>query len=122
MNNNTLPTSHGALTNDEIIEEAKKVFEKRFSTTQEVVTTKIIPFSVDELRTLINLEKPKEIWHAGWSSRKPFLIITEYNIEGFMMYCTCWADKTPMQYDAEKLHSYLKYQGMESCYINSDVI
>lgn len=93
----------------------RKYFNKITETL--VAKTTATPISSYDLDLLMKLVKPKEIYHADWSTRMPFLIITEYTEDGFYMYCNSWADRTPQLYTSEKLHSYLNYQGLAHCYI-----
>lgn len=88
-----------------------------FYTKKEVIKTEITPFTVKELSDIINKEKPELIYCELWNENNPFIVIIEYNQYGFMMVCNGWGDKSPKQYDAEKLHSFLKYQGLSDCYI-----
>ncbi len=88
-----------------------------FHTTKQVTETKIIPFTVDQLEELLFTKMPHAIYHGKWNEKKPFIIITQYKGNTFTMYCNGWADKTPKTFDADKLHSFLRIQGLEDCYI-----
>lgn len=91
--------------------------QKPFYTQEKVTTTVRKQFTPEQLEQLIISDKPTEIFNEGWSNKAPFIVITEYNEEGFMLYCNGWADKSPQQYSADKLYNFLKYQGLETCYI-----
>jgi hypothetical protein len=88
-----------------------------FSTVRKITKEVREPFTHEQLSELIAREKPTEIWHGQWSSKMPFIVITAYNKNGFLMYCNGRADKTPVQANAAKLYSFLHSQGLSDCYI-----
>lgn len=77
-----------------------------------------IPFTEEQFVKCINENKPKEIFNSQWSYTIPFIVITEYTEDGFYFYCNGLTNKTPRCETASNLYSFLKYQGLESCYIN----
>ena|SRR5690348_9678427 len=91
--------------------------KQQFSTLKQRVVTDVIPFTKEQFFELMYAEKPTEIYHGLWSSEKPFVVITEYNENGMLLYCNALADKTPEQKTIKQLYDFLKYQGLSESYI-----
>lgn len=95
--------------------------KKHFYTPTQRTVTDNVPFTKEQFIELIATQKPKEIWHSEWSSKIPFIIITEYG-EGYVMsYCNALAekDRIPVMKTMEEFYGYFKYQGIDKLYINT---
>lgn len=88
-----------------------RFYEKKYR-----VVTDITPISRKILDAFLDEHQPERIFHGGWSKSIPFIVITEYNEDGFKMFCQAWGDKEPQQYDSDKLYNFLRYQGLGECY------
>lgn len=99
--------------------------KKYFRTFETKVDFKVNTLSLEEFSEIIWSEKPSEIYHSTWNSKwneanpqeNAFVIITEYNEDGFLWFCVAHADKTPKQGNINSLYKWLKGQAMEDCYI-----
>jgi hypothetical protein len=89
----------------------------RFSTTKQRVVTDVVPLTKEQFSEMMYSEKPTEIYNWHWSDKNPFIVITEYNENGVLFYCSGLADKTPEQISVQRLYDFLKYQGLSECYI-----
>jgi len=77
------------------------------------------PVSLHEMVAILDKHKPREIYNLQWSSKIPFIVITEY-VEGeITMYCNGTADKTPYRNTYRGLYDYLKYQGLSDCFFSA---
>lgn len=93
--------------------------KKQFAIFRERTVVDKISFTKEQFIDIISSDKPTEIQNDEWSSRMPFIVITEYNENGIKYYCNGAADKTPEQKTIEQLYNFLRYQGLDDCYINA---
>lgn len=77
------------------------------------------PVSLQEMIDILHKHKPKEIYNLQWSSKIPFIVITEYDEDQIVMYCNGEADKTPYRKTLIGLYDFLKYQGLSDCFFSA---
>lgn len=96
--------------------------KQQFSTTKQRTVTDVIPFTKEQFFEMMYSEKPTEIYNGHWSDKTPFVVITEYNENGMLLYCNGLVDKIPEQKTVEQLYDFLKYQGLSESYILTGVM
>src|ERR1035438_721287 len=95
---------------------------KFFHIRKDRIVTDIVQFTKEQFIEVMNSEKPSEIVHSAWNNITPFIIITEYNEYGIKFFCNGNADKRPEQTTLGQLYEFLRYQGLEDCYIKDLVV
>jgi hypothetical protein len=92
-----------------------------FYTKKERVIVDYTRLEEKEFATLLQKEKPKEVFHNFYSKENPCWAITDYLEENrIKYYATSWANKTPIIVELTKFYRYLSNQGLTEVYFEND--
>ncbi len=94
--------------------------EIRCSTPRTISEVVYDTISKEKFKELLNQYKPTEIWCREWSERKPFIFITEYIDQDWVMYhCAGEANKTPTLKSIDNIYENHKYAGLGDFHFNN---
>jgi hypothetical protein len=92
--------------------------KESFGVNREVTKIVTETVSLDKFKAILIKHKPKEIYCAKYSTKKPCWYITEYtDVNSVKFYADNWYDKTPMEMSFESLYTSWRIQGLNECYI-----
>ena len=88
-----------------------KIIEFNHKTQRTITDAKLI--SLEEFIKILQTYKPKEIWCNQWSTKKPFLVITEYLDDNrIKAICNAISDLTPQETTIEQIYKKYRYGGL----------
>lgn len=88
-----------------------RIIEFNHKTQRTVTDTKLV--TLEEFIEILQTYKPKEIWCNMWSTKKPFLIITEYLDDNkIKVFCNADSDLTPRKTSIEQIYKSHRYGGL----------
>ena len=85
--------------------------EFNHKTKRTVTDTRLV--TLEEFTAILQKHKPKEIWCNEWSSKKPFLIISEYlDDDKIKVACNAHSDQTPQESTIQRIYKSYRYGGL----------
>ena len=88
-----------------------EIIEFNHKTQRTVTDTRIV--TLEEFIAILQTYKPKEIWCNMWSTKKPFLVITEYlGDDKILLFCNANSDLTPQESTMQQIYKSHRYGGL----------